>query len=333
MLRKIILFIVAIVSFQTAMSQNGLQQFWALNKCTYYIPNMPYKPSFAFSMRKLYCESQYALLARSGTTVRGNVRFDGTGIVSSSSKVKITVGGTVNGTTLSVGQEVSYPTFAGTNTVYVVTWYDQGPNKYHATQTATAKQPKLALLSAGTGNTKSSISFNAADSSFFKVDIDLVNLLNGGNSGSLFLSTKTLSNTDNLTAFGVRFSNDWRWSSHINWSNGYLYFDAEGCCVSPITNRRFDNNTNVNTWRAYTFIRNDNKIVRVSGVEKLNVTVSKAAPPAGAKGFGIGSYLDTTTSAKSYTGYISEFVLFSADLSGSPYLTRTEDFMITYWNL
>ncbi|MFV0390750.1 MAG: hypothetical protein ACK5KP_02520 [Paludibacteraceae bacterium] len=336
MLRKIILFIVAIVSIQTATSQNGQQLFWALNKCAYYIPNMPYRPSFAFSMRKLYCESQYALLARSGTTVQGNVGFDGTGIVSSFSKVKITVGGTVGSTTLTVGQEVPYTTFAGTNTVYIVTWYDQGPNKYHATQTTTANQPELALLSAGAGsNTKSSIKFNTASSSFLKVDVALTNLLTNGYTGSLFIATKTTSNNTTAT-FGVRFSNNWRWATHINWKDDYCYFDAEGCCVGT-TNRKFANSVNQNIWREYTFIRSGKKIARVSGAEKLNVTVPTVAPPAGANGFGIGSYLYDTTSEDpqtyTYSGYISEFILFPNDLSASPYLARTEDFMTTYWSL
>lgn len=340
MLRKVILLLIAVVSIHTATSQNGQQLFWALNKCTYYLPNMPYEPSFAFSMRKLYCESQYALLARSGTTVQGNVGFDPTGIVSAASKVKITVGGTVGGTTLAVGQEVPYTTFAGGNTVYVVTWYDQGPNKYHAAQTTAANQPELALLSAGAGsNTKSSIKFIKANSYFLKVDVELTNLFTNGYIGSLFLSTKTTENSS-IATFGVRVpipntTGNWRWSSHINWSDSALYFDAEKCCVAG-SNRKFDNSLNRNKWKEYTFIRNNetssNKIVRVSGTEKLNVNEAIVAPPAGAKGFGIGSYLDNGT-AQPFSGYISEFILFPDNLSSSPYLTHTENFMIDYWGL
>jgi len=186
------------------------------------------------------------------------------------------------------------------------------------------------LNSVGTGNTKPSLLFDGTD--FLRIQQPMESILNNGINGSFMIAVKSTANSNHFT-FGYRKNtnpnSNWRWSFHINWSDGYTYFDAaEVCCA---TNRRFFNSANINQWKQYSFIRGTTyKTARVSGTTTaLNNSPATSIAMTGGE-FQIGSALNNPNGL--FQGSISELLMFPTDLS-IPNATIVEQNQINYWNL
>ena len=287
---------------------------------------IPNASSFAYSLRKLRIGySGFAVKVRRGTdNAEANVAFDATGVVSGSSSVTVTAAG--GG--LTVGTITTYTTFKSTQQVFVTTWYDQGKNAYNATQTTNAIQPELLLAVAGTGNTKPAILFNGTQ--YLKVGRTIETLLTSGITGSFLLWTKPNQNV-NQENYGMwkdaANTTLWRWSFHINWSDGNCYFDAaEGCCA---TARSFVNTANIGAYNQYSFIRGTTyKTVRINQVATtLNNSAAASTAQTGGD-FYIGWCLNATDATAH--DYVSELIMFPVDLTAA-LIQPVEANQMNYW--
>jgi hypothetical protein len=308
-------------------AQSTQQMFWALNQSPQYLLDIAAptsNASFAYSLRKLRrAYNGFSIKVRRGTdNAEGNIAFDAAGIVSTNSNVTVTAKGS---STLTVGSVINFNTFKGIQQLFVTTWYDQGFNAYNAVQTATANQPELTMNTAA-GGLKPSISFNG--SYYLVINQPIENIVSSGLSGTFLLALKTTINSAQF-AFGYRNSaTDWRWTMHLNWSDGNCYFDAaEVCCA---TYRSFNNSANVNFWKQYSFIRGTGyKTIRVSDTTKIDSAAAPSITQTGGQfyigySYGISSGL--------FQGFMSEVLMFPKNFPLFA-LKPLEYNQINYWKL
>jgi hypothetical protein len=295
----------------------------------YILDIAPSSPSFAYSLRKLkFGYSGFAIkIRRSSDNAEANVSFDIKNVVSSNSIVTVTNIGTSG---LTLGQNFSYTTFIGSDLIYVTTWYDQGPNLYNAVQTTYAMQPQILLNVAGTTNTLPSIVFIGNQIQHLSINQPIENLIGSGIKGTMMLVIKPTQNANQLSFGYVDLVNTFkRWDCHINWSDGYCYFDAsENCCVS---NRRFFNSGSINIYKQYSFIRGlTTKTARLNNnITTLNNAIEPSTPLSGGT-FSIGSWSEY--SGTGYFGNCSEVILFPTDLPVLD-LSPLERNQINFWQL
>jgi hypothetical protein len=289
----------------------------------------PSNPSFAYSLRKLKI-GYYGFavkIRRNSDNAEANVSFDSNDLVSANSNVIVTDVGT---SSLTIGQNLSYTTFTGSNLIFVVTWYDQGPNMFHAVQGTVTKQPQILLNVAGTLNTLPSIVFVGSQIQHLSINQPIQNLIGSGIIGTMMLVIKPTQNINQLSFGYVDVANTLkRWNTHINWSDGYCYFDAsENCCAS---NRRFFNTASLNIYKQYSFIRSLNtKTARLNNtVTTLNNALEPSTPLSGGT-FSIGAW--SAYPSTGFFGNTSEVILFPTDLS-IPNLSLLEQNQINYWQL
>ncbi|MPV86985.1 hypothetical protein [Ostreibacterium oceani] len=276
------------------------------------------EPSFGLSLRRIGADyTGFALrLRRSSDNALADVAFDDEqGLVTANSEV----------TLVSDGSTTTLSGFAGASNLFVRTWYDQNGNTgFNAVQAVNNRQPRLVFNSAGTGNDKPSILFNG--NSWLEINQGVQNILGGGIRGSFILWTRPTSNAPQFS-FGARFPDDWRWTFHINWNDGRVYFDsAESCCA---VNRSFLNSTNLNQYNSYTFIRGTGyKTARVSSAPTAlnNAAAASTAKTGGA--FWLG--WNWPGNSQRYQGNLSEVLMFKTDVSQADALL-VEDNQINFW--
>ncbi len=284
-------------------------------------------PSFAYSLRKLkFSYTGFAIKVRRSTdNAEANVAFDTQEMVGGNSVVTVTAVGTSG---LTLGQNLSYASFSASSTILVTTWYDQGLNAYHAVQTDQTRQPPLTLNIAGTLNNLPAIEFDGNKS--FVVFQPIENLVLNSINGTLNLVIKPTANQNQLS-FGYIGTSDWRWAFHINWGDGFCYFDAaESCC--DYNTRRFYNFGNINSYKLYTFIRTTtSKTVNLNSV--ATTTNNSLGPSVSQTGgmFGIGNY-NNWTSSTGFLGNACEIVLFPIDFSVTQ-IKPLELNQMSFWQL
>ena len=289
----------------------------------------PISPSFAYSLRKLKIGyTGFALkIRRNSDNAEANVSFDDYNVVSATSNVIVT---NIGSSGLTLGQNLNYFTFIGSDLIYVVTWNDQGPNLYNAVQLVFANQPQILLNVAGTANTLPSIIFNGSQIQRLSINQPIENLIGSGIKGTMMLVIKPTQNTNQLSFGYTDVSNTIkRWNTHINWSDGYCYFDAsENCCVS---NRRFFNTGSLNIYKQYSFIRSlTTKTARLNNnVTTLNNAIEPSTPLSGGT-FSIGAWSEFP--ATGYFGSCSEVILFPNDFPVLD-LSPLELNQINFWQL
>lgn len=317
---SLVLTLISLLSFSQALPTNRYH-------APYILDHVTGTPSFAYSLRKLSRGyAGYALRMRRGSdNAEAEVRFNNRDIVGIDSEVVVSSSG---GSGITVGQVMTFAAFAGTNHLYVSKWYDQGANAYDAVQTNMSLQPQLVLNSAGASNTLPSIVYNGDTyADHLVVNQPIQNLTNNGVNGSFLMVGKGTQNTSQHS-FGMRNdSTNWRWSMHINWSDGYCYFDASEVCCAP--NRRFYNASSINTYRQYSFVRGTNyKTVRLnSGATALNNSSATSFTQTGGA-FYLGSW--GTSSAKGFYGNTTEIILFPKDLAIT-ILNTLETDQMNFW--
>ena len=155
-------------------------------------------PSFAYSLRKLKIGyNGFAIkIRRNSDNAEANVSFDNANVVSALSNVIVT---NVGSGTLTLGKNLSYTTFNGADSIFVITWYDQGPNLYNATQATVSMQPQILLNVAGISNSLPSIVFIGSQIQHLSVNQPIENLIGSGIRGTMMLVIKPTQNANQLS--------------------------------------------------------------------------------------------------------------------------------------
>lgn len=296
---------------------------------SYVLDETTQSPSFAYSLRKL--RSSYLGFAvrvrRSSDNAEANVSFDANDVVSANSSVTITAIGT---SSLTIGQVLNYNTFRGATTLFVTTWYDQGLNAYHATQTNNTLQPTLVLNTASPSNLLPSILYDGtAPADFLSVGQPIQNITTNGINGSFMLVCRPTQNQNQLS-FGTSLPSNWRWAVHLNWSDGFCYFDASEVCCAP--NRRFLNTANINSYRQYSFIRGATYKTALlnNNVTALNNSSAVSTAQTGGN-FLLGSWSGSPAST-GFFGNTSEIIMFPTDLTTAQIAPVISNQML-FWGL
>jgi len=226
----------------------------------------------------------------------------------------------------------------GSQTLHVVTWYDQSGLGRNAVQTDEDKQPVFTADA-------SYPYFNSDDiEDILVVETSTsANLTNNGKNGTI-ISILYATNNNNHS-FGVRDASTGsnRWLAHVNWSDNKLYFDPGGSSGS----RSINNGANVNSWVQYSILRRDNplnvnqdrRIFRINNTEIQNNNVNNNFQLTGDYYFGIGGTISNTiTSANPYNTFqhsttrFCEFIMYAAGKEDD-FLSEIEQNQMAFWNL
>lgn len=286
---------------------------------------------FMYSFRKI--KSSYNGFCfrarRADNNAQVDVSFDANGKISGNSNCKVVSIGT---SAYTVNQQITWTNFnAGTTNIRVLIWYDQSGNSRDATQPLATYQPKIE----GYQNDLFYLIYTGIENLYCPFASNVLLSANGavlGVDGTLFAvltASKVPSGTE-VYSFGYRAPQNGtniRWFAHLNYFNGLLYFDA-GETSSLI--RSFDNNVNGLLWKQYTFQRlMTNKLVRISGTQKLNGIGGADRYDAESHSFGIGN--TNRDVSFGHVGNIGEFILLK-NLSLQQMLKIEEDQMKA-WNV
>lgn len=307
-MRKFILLIILISSYSNFARVLTANRYSAYK----YILNITSSsPSFAYSHRKLKIGySGFSIKTRrKSDNAEANVFFDSNKIVSVLSNVNVI---NIGSGALTIDQNLSYMTFIGTDLIYVVTWYNQDSNLYHAVQSTFAMQFQMFLNIAEALNTLPSIAFVGSQVRHLSINQSIENLINSGIKGTMMLVIKPTQNANQFSFGYVDLASTCkRWDCHINWSDGYCYFDAsENCCVSC---RRFFNSGSLNIFKQYSFNKGlTTKTARLNNsINNLNNAIEPTTQLSGGT-FSIGAWSEF--SANGYFENCSEVILFPSDL-------------------
>lgn len=147
---------------------------------------------------------------------------------------------------------------AGAN-VFVVIWYDQSGLGRNAIQNNVNRQPQF------TPNAAHPFFRGDGANDFLDTQTSIQVVTNAGNNGSVFGVFNATRRSQHT--FGVlRGSN--RWSTHVNWNNGNLYFDPGICCASR---RTYGNAAFEGVWTQYSFVKlNTNTLAKRNGVTQYS---------------------------------------------------------------
>jgi hypothetical protein len=273
--------------------------------------------SFGYSFRKLKINyNGFAIeIRRSADDARANVDFDISEKVSANSIVTITDAGTSG---LTIGQTMTYNAFAGSQTIYIRTWYNQAHSSvgYDAIQTNALLQPKVLLNSSGSSNGLPSILFNGDNRERLVVGQPIENLTANGINATYMTVLKPTQNSKQQLSFGMQDANLNRWALQTNWTDDELYFDAADG-ITLATNRSFTNDFNLYFYKQYSFIRGtNNKTARYN--QNITALTSSTAPSTSFTGgnFSIGYwYLNCCLANPGFYGNVTEVVMFKTDLT------------------
>jgi hypothetical protein len=282
--------------------------------------------SFIYSFRKIQTSYHgYCVRARrTDNNAQVDVLFDNNGNLSNSSICTVAIVGT---SAYTIGQQMTWSSFnIGISDVRATIWYDQSSNSRNAIQNSNTAQPQII----GFQNGLFYLKYTGVENLYCPYASNVLLAANGstqGVNGTFFIVT-TPSVGVNPMSFGyLSGTSGVRWSAHIDWSDGNVYFDAgEVCCT--VGTRSFPNSSNNNIWKQYTLQRlNTNKLVKISGTIKMNGAGSADAYDATNTSFGIGNVNQNTTTG--HTGNIGECILLNS-ISPSQ-LERIEKNQVRAW--
>ena len=273
-------------------------------------------------------------IRRSIDNAQADVAFDTNNVVSDNSTVTVAAAG--GG--LAVGNTLTLASFRSGRTLFVSTWYDQGVNGFHGTQSNTARQAVFSLNVIGPSNQYASLVFTGTAKHNVTVNQTLPVLLGSGLRGSVMMIARVQDGFSTNNSFGHSDSadNNKRWSAHMNWPDGanQMYTDFAS---SFDINRSFLNNTSIGLYanKQYTLIRNTaSKTIRVSGIDRNSSSQNyQSLSWSAGSTFGVGlttGSLDTGFNQNGFTGNIPEFILFPEPLTAVQY-GLIENNQISFW--
>ncbi len=166
---------------------------------------------------------------------------------------------------------------AGSETLFVVTWYDQSGSNNDSSQTDTNRQPNFV------SNTTLPYFVGDGTNDVLIVGTSIQTLTENGKNGSVF---GVFFATDRADTVSGTASGRNRWMSHINWNGKRTYFAPGSCCQNP--GRWFTNDVapagSLNNWDQYSFVRRDvpldattdRRILKLGGVVKRDLDYNDA---------------------------------------------------------
>ena len=166
---------------------------------------------------------------------------------------------------------------AGSETLFVVTWYDQSGSNNDASQTDTNRQSNFV------SNTTLPYFVGDGTNDVLIVGTSIQTLTENGKNGSVF---GVFFATDRADTVSGTASGRNRWMSHINWNGERTYFAPGSCCQNP--GRWFTNDVapagSLNNWDQYSFVRRDvpldattdRRILKLGGVVKRDLDYNDA---------------------------------------------------------
>lgn len=232
---------VTTVNTGTSTVQLSFTNNWGQTAAATFLFTAYGKPVMAFSFRKVVKDylGSAIRVRRISDNIETDIGFDGNG------NLDLT----------------AYNAFMGVSSLRLTTWYDQSGNNYNATQTTNALQPTISINS-----------FNGAPqveftNTYWLATTQAGNITSGNRDLTIFYATKAVS--ESRTIFGVRDSGNNRVGSHINWSDGNLYWDSPGVCCSA-ARISVNNSANVNLPKTYTMGRNNGyQYIKINGVNMV----------------------------------------------------------------
>ncbi|MCW2119852.1 hypothetical protein [Flavobacterium sp. 7A] len=208
----------------------------------------------------------------------------------------------------------------GTSEVYVTIWYDQSGLGRNAVQTNILFQPVF--------YTNTVLPYFQGDgiNDFLTVSGGGIQVVTTNGVQGTVIGTMRATNR-NQHSFGVLTGSD-RWSSHVNWSDGSLYFDPGFCCNNP---RSFNNSGKAGFWDIYTFIKTaTNAIVRSTLVERFNGTHTSGRCTR-TENFAICWAAGDGTINYATTGF-NELIMYKTDIAATQYQEIESDSK-TFWGI
>jgi hypothetical protein len=233
-------------------------------------------------------------------------------------------------TTLDIGftstgelDTATLKTFVGANNGFVTTWYDQGPNAYHVTQTTNSQQPKIVNAGVIYRNPagRPYILFTTTSSTVLSnTSISASSVFTSGYIGTVYLVTQAAAGTTSIFGFSDGGSN--RWQSHLN-ESGNLYFDV-GNGYNRIS---YGNSANQGVWQQYSLdARAASMTVRIKGVQVASGTSASACTATTWYIGGIPPFPGTWY----HNGGIAELIVVK---NSTPINPLMENNQISYWGL
>ncbi|WBX72836.1 hypothetical protein PG913_07940 [Tenacibaculum pacificus] len=220
-------------------------------------------------------------------------------------------------------------TWKGTSNVFVHTWYDQSGLGRNAVQTTQHRQPRFypdvtIPYFQGDGRNDNNVN-NQGDHLTIDTPNGIQDLTNNGNEGTVISVIKATKK--NQHTFGVLVDEN-RWSTHINWNDNYLYFDPGVCCNNT---RRFYNNTNINVWQIYSFIKTTtNTIARSGTIEMFNNVYTKGKCNR-TEDFAIGWATGNKPNSRT-TSSFNEIIMYNTNIN-TIQIQEIEQNSITFWGI
>jgi hypothetical protein len=245
------------------------------------------KPVMAFSFRKVVRDfvGSAIRVRRVSDNAESDIGFDGSG------NLDLT----------------AYNTFKGASSLRLKIWYDQSGNAYDATQTTTTLQP---TITTNGFNGAPQVEFS---NSYWLATTQAGNVISGNRDLTIFYATKAVS--ESRTIFGVRDSGNNRVGSHINWSDGNLYWDSPGVCCSN-SRVNYNNSVNVNLPKTYTMGRNNGfQYIKVNGATMVSRNDASGTLTTPTRVWYLGATNDIGTANEIVSSPLSEYVQYLSGLT------------------
>lgn len=230
-------------------------------------------------------------------------------------------------------------TFRGTNDVFVTVWYDQSALGINAIQTIQNRQPQFIP------DATQPYFVGDGINDLLVVQETIGNVTNNGAEATITGVFWASNRAD--SAFGCSGGCNNRWYSHLNWSNGSLFWDPGTCnsarsFANPVPTAAAPNNR-LEAWGQYSYIRRDvatstttdRSIVRLQGVERLNTgfpqgerytnTIFRFGICAPVNDAGGGGALHSTTR-------FEEMIMYKLGKTDA-FVQEIEENQIAFWNL
>jgi fibronectin-binding autotransporter adhesin len=214
----------------------------------------------------------------------------------STSDIGFTAGGDLDTASLT--------SFLGGSSGFVTRWYDQSGNGRDGVQLATNFQPQIS-------NPNGKWAVLGRGGQWLTNSATVGQMTSGGRDGTAILVCRAqIVAQASFGWYNPAGGND-RWSAHVNWSDGNLYFD------SVVTGGRVAiyNGGNSDFWQQYSLVRsNANAIIRWGGAQRAINAGATASATASGSGWGVLSAANATPYAMLD---MAEYMQFASGLSAA----------------